>query len=156
MPFVFTKQQAWLWSLGTRERSVCASQPAEHKKRSMYHENIQSDGEVSFSQMKYQCLSFTWWKGAKFLLWGVGPRPEGCDGSHTEQVGCVWLQVSQSDIRLKKVLHCVTCLLSLQEPNRTEKQTHAEQEDTFNPLGERGKSKSGRPCLLKEHDFILH
>lgn len=68
--------------------------------------------------MRYQCSSFTWWKGAKFLLRGVGPRPKGCDGSHTEQVGCVWLQVSQSDIRLEKVLHCVTCLLSLQESNR--------------------------------------
>lgn len=80
--------------------------------------NIKSDGEVSFFQMRYHWLSFTWWKGAEFLLRGVGPRPKGCDGSHTKQVGCVWLQVCQSDIWLKKVLHCVTCLLSLQKSNR--------------------------------------
>lgn len=67
--------------------------------------------------MTYQWLYFTWWKGAEFLLLGVGPRPKRCDGSHTKQVGCVWLKVSQSDIWLKKVLHCVSCLLSLQKLN---------------------------------------
>lgn len=101
-----------------KECGVSALQLAEDKKRSICYMNIQFDEEASFSQIRYQWLSFTWWKSAKFLLRGVRPRPKGCDGSHTKQVGCVWLQVSQSDIGLKKVLHCVTCLLSLQKSNR--------------------------------------
>lgn len=117
MPFVYKATGSALVTRNSGELCL-ALEPAEHKKGSMHHENTQSDGEVTFSRMRHQHLSFTWWKGAKFLLCGVGPGPEGSDGSHTEQVGCVWLQVSQSNIRLKKVLHCVTCLLSLQEPNK--------------------------------------
>lgn len=115
LSYIFTKQQAWPWWQGTQERGACASQLAEHKERSVYHVNIPSDGEVSPQWGRSQWFPFTWRKGAEFLLRGVGPWAEGCDGSDAEQVGCVWLQVSQSDVGLEKVLHCVTCLLSLRK-----------------------------------------
>lgn len=156
--YIFTKQQAWPWWPGTQERGACASQLAEHKERSAYHVNVQSDGEVSVSPVRQiPAVPF-------YLAEGCGiPAP----GSRAPGRGAWWISHGAGRLCLAAGLSewrwaqegaslCnVPPLPAEIRPGQSNEHT-LNREDSSTPLGERGKNGQGRRHLLKEHDLILH
>lgn len=140
--YIFTKQQAWPWWPGTQERGACASQLAEHKERSAYHVNVQSDGEVSVSPVRQiPAVPF-------YLAEGCGiPAP----GSRAPGRGAWWISHGAGRLCLAAGLSewrwaqegaslCnVPPLPAEIRPGQSNERT-LNREDSSTPLGERGRT----------------